>query len=102
MVGWQCSWRSLRDMVTNNTTESGNGDGDWVPPDRLARVRVDAWSRLSKHGDPIRLPALGQPGFGRTCKQVFNLHVGMLDRKHVAAQGQARHYRVGANQWLSR
>ena len=72
-------------MATNNTTVSESLsaalDGDWVPPDRIARVRMDAWSRLSKNGEPIRLPALGQPGFGRTCKQVFGLHVGMLDRK---------------------
>lgn len=67
--------------MATNTTESSSGDEDWVPPERLARKRVDAWSRLSKQGDPIRLPGLGQPGFGRTVKQVFDVLVGMLDRQ---------------------
>ena len=55
-------------------------DGDYVPAEITARKRVETWSRVSKDGDPLRIPGLGQPGFGRTCKQVFAMHVGMLDR----------------------
>ena len=68
--------------MATDTKTSLIAEGDWVPPDLTARRRVDAWSRQSKEGDPKHLPPLGQPGFGRTCKQVFNLHVGMLDRNH--------------------
>ena len=64
-------------MATN--IFSGCADGDFVLPEQLARVRVNAWSRLSKHGAPIRLPALS-----RTYMQVLYLHVGMLDRKQPA------------------
>ncbi len=69
-------------MTTDTTSSSlGDDDQDWVPPDRTALARVDSWSRLTKAGAPIRLPALGQPGLGRAAKQVFTLHLGMLDRK---------------------
>lgn len=80
MESWQCSWRSLRDMA-KDTTSSSSVDDDYVPADRTALARVASWSKLSKSGDPMRLPALGQPGLGRAAKQVFTLHVGMLDRK---------------------
>ena len=76
-------------MATNNTESlsfSGDGHDDWVPPNRLACARVDAWSRVSKNGDPIRLPPLG-----RTCKQVFSLHCGMLDWKRPAGPLTGEH-----------